>query len=159
MEFNELINIFSSLASDILNRSPMASQLLHGFICKTQQMISDLPSVKLNDRLSGLMTSTSSSILQSLTGIMNKEPGGTTIGLGGESTADDISLLHPPQQPAAKCMVSLSTKYLLRQFLAPEALKTTKMTGVSRRFRKHRGAEMMFEFTKVESYCVGTRYQ
>ena len=73
VEFNELINIFSSLASDILNRSPLASQLLHGFICKTQQMISDLSSVKLDDRLLGLMTSTTDSIMQSLTGSWTKD--------------------------------------------------------------------------------------
>ena len=97
VEFNELINMFSTLASDILNRSPLASQLLHGFICKTQQMISDLPSVKLDNGLSGLMTSTSNTIMQSLTGIMDQEISGNSEERGEEGTADDISLLHPPQ--------------------------------------------------------------
>ena len=70
-------------------------------------MISDLPSAKLDNGLSGLMTSTSNSIMQSLTGIMDKEPAGNSEGLCAEGTADDISLLHPPQQPEPNGLQSL----------------------------------------------------
>jgi len=51
-------------------------------------------------------------------------------------------------QMKAKCVVSLSRKSLLSQMLAPEAAKSTKMMGVSSGFLRHRGAEMIFEFTK-----------
>jgi hypothetical protein len=61
MTFSLLMEEFHPLASDICNRDQRSANLLHGFICRAKQILSDMPTRSLFDNLLESMNDTTKS--------------------------------------------------------------------------------------------------
>lgn len=62
MTYSTLLDDFQPLASDICRRDQRCAQLMHGFICRAREILSDTPTCNMFDELLQSMTSTSNQL-------------------------------------------------------------------------------------------------